>query len=35
MSESFNRRTFIGGSEARLIMGDDEAALNLKISRIT
>jgi predicted phage-related endonuclease len=27
MSESFNRRTFIGGSEARLIMGDDEAAL--------
>jgi predicted phage-related endonuclease len=27
MSESFNRRTFLGGSDARVIMGDDQALL--------
>src|ERR1700733_14944660 len=27
MSQHFNRRAFIGGSDARVIMGDDEANL--------
>jgi predicted phage-related endonuclease len=27
ISDSRDRRTFIGGSDARIIMGDDEAAL--------
>jgi predicted phage-related endonuclease len=27
LSDSTNRRSFIGGSDARIIMGDDEAAL--------
>ena len=27
LADSTNRRSFIGGSDARIIMGDDEAAL--------
>ena len=27
IAENFGRRHFIGGSDARVIMGDDEAAL--------
>jgi hypothetical protein len=27
VADSANRRSFIGGSDARVIMGDDEAAL--------
>ena len=27
VADSANRRSFIGGSDARIIMGDDEAAL--------
>ena len=27
IEKSVDRRTFIGGSDARIIMGDDEAAL--------
>jgi predicted phage-related endonuclease len=27
LTDSANRRTFIGGSDARIIMGDDEQAL--------
>jgi hypothetical protein len=27
VADSANRRSFVGGSDARIIMGDDEAAL--------